>query len=63
MTAGDSSRQIPLQTGDVIHGLNGSPVTTLHGLREALANMKLGDVVVLQVEREGQLTYISFTRD
>jgi S1-C subfamily serine protease len=63
LTAGDSSRQIPLQTGDVIHSLNGSSVTTLQSLRAAFANVKLGDVVALQVERDGQLTYISFTRD
>lgn len=63
LTAGESSQQTPLQTGDVIHGLNGSPITTLQGLREALASVKLGDAVVLQVERDGQLTYISFTRD
>lgn len=63
LTAGESSRQTPLQTGDVIHRLNGSPITTLQGLREALASVKLGEAVVLQVERDGQLTYVSFTRD
>ena len=61
MTAGDVSRDIPLQTGDVIHGLNGTPITTLDGLREALAKLKPGDGVALQLERLGQLIYVSFT--
>ena len=61
MTEGDASRDIPLQTGDVIHGLNGAPITTLAGLREALAKVKTGDAVALQLERLGQLIYVSFT--
>ena len=61
MTAGDVSRDIPLQSGDVIHGLNGTPITTLDGLREALAKLKPGDGVALQLERLGQLIYVSFT--
>ena len=60
MSAGDTSNDIPLQTGDVIHGMNGTPVTTLAGLREALAKLKLGDAVALQLERFGQLIYVSF---
>jgi len=61
MTEGDASKDIPLQTGDVIHGLNGTPITTLAGLREALAKVKTGDAVALQLERLGQLIYVSFT--
>jgi serine protease Do len=60
MTAGDVSRDIPLQSGDVIHGLNGTPITTLAELREALAKVKQGDAVALQLERSGQLIYVSF---
>ena len=36
-TLGVRTAEVPLQTGDVIHGINGAPVTTLEGLREALA--------------------------
>ena len=61
MTAGDGSNDIPLQTGDVIHGLNGTPITTLAGLREELAKVKTGDAVALQLERFGQLIYVSFS--
>lgn len=60
LTAGERSQEIPLQTGDVIHGLNGTPVTTLAELREGLAKLKAGDAVVLQIERYGQLIYVSF---
>ena len=59
-TAGEGAGDIPLQTGDVIHGFNGTPITTLAGLREALAKQKSGDAIALQVERYGQLIYVSF---
>jgi len=52
--------EIPLQTGDVIHGLNGTPITTLAELRDSLAKLKQGDPVALLVERYGQLIYVSF---
>jgi S1-C subfamily serine protease len=44
----------------VIHGLNGTPITTLAGLRDSLATLKQGDPVALLVERYGQLIYVSF---
>jgi serine protease Do len=55
-----AEQEIPLQTGDVIHALNGTPVTSLAGLRESLAKLKPGDAVALLVERFGQLIYVSF---
>jgi serine protease Do len=61
-TLGARTAEIPLQTGDVIHGLNGTPITTLDGLREVLGKQKPGAAVALQIERDGQLTYVSFTR-
>jgi len=60
-TLGAATVEIPLETGDVIHGLNGAAVTTLDGLRETLAKLKTGDPVALQIERSGQLMYISFS--
>jgi serine protease Do len=60
-TLGSGTVEIPLQTGDVIHGLNGTTITTLDGLRAALAKQKTGDAIALQVERYGQLIYISFS--
>jgi serine protease Do len=61
-TLGARTGEIPLQTGDVIHGLNSTPITTLDGLRAALAAMKMGDPVALQIERHEQIFYVSFTR-
>jgi len=60
-TLGSGTAEVPLQTGDVIHGLNGTTITTLSGLRESLAKLKSGDPVALQIERYGQLMYISFS--
>jgi serine protease Do len=61
-TLGARTGEIPLQTGDVIHGLNATPITTLDGLRAALAAMKPGEPVALQIERHEQIFYVSFTR-
>jgi len=49
-----------LQTGDVIHALNTTPITSMDGLRAAVQSLKTGDPVVLQVERSDGLTYLSF---
>ena len=54
------SGEVPLQTGDVIHGMNGSVVTSLSDLRDGVARIAPGDPVVLWIERYGQLIYISF---
>jgi serine protease Do len=61
-TLGTRTGEIPLQTADVIHGINGAPVTTLEGLRAELAKFKPGDAVALQIERHAQIFYVSFTR-
>ena len=49
-----------LQTGDVIHALNTTAITSLDMLRAAVQSLKIGDPVVLQVERSDGLTYLSF---
>jgi serine protease Do len=49
-----------LETGDVIHALNATPVADMASLRAAVLNLKTGDPVVLQVERSDGLTYLSF---
>lgn len=60
-TLGAGTGEVPLQTGDVIHGLNGTTMTSLSDLRDALAKLAPGDSVVLWIERYGQLMYVSFT--
>ena len=59
-TSGAGIGEVPLQTGDVIHGLNGTTVTSMADLREGLAKLASGDAVVLLIERYGQLIYVSF---
>jgi serine protease Do len=49
-----------LQTGDVIHSLNTTPISDIAGLRAAVLSLKGGDPVVLQVERSDGMTYLSF---
>jgi serine protease Do len=59
-TAEGGSRESGLQPGDVIHAMNGNPVESVEGLRQAVLAVKAGDPVVLQVERQGRLTYLAF---
>jgi len=49
-----------LQTGDIIHTLNTTPITSMDALRSTILTLKTGDPVVLQVERSDGLTYLSF---
>jgi serine protease Do len=51
---------IGLQAGDIIHRVNSTSVDSVDALRVALHSLKAGDPVVLQVEREGGLMYVSF---
>ncbi len=57
----DASSEVPLQTGDVIRTLNGEPMESLDKLRQALANLKPGSAVALQIQRDERLMYVSFT--
>jgi serine protease Do len=49
-----------LQTGDIIHSLNTTSITSMDELRSAVQKLKTGAAVVLQVERSDGLTYLSF---
>ena len=49
-----------LQSGDIIHALNGADIITPDGLRQALVKLKTGDSAVLQIERQGRLMYLAF---
>ena len=55
------ARGEPLIPGDVIHALNGRAVGSLVGLRAALDELGTGDAIVLQVERAGELRYVTLT--
>jgi serine protease Do len=46
------------EPGDVIHAVNTTAIKDLAGLKQALRNLHSGDAVVLQVERDGELSYL-----
>jgi serine protease Do len=48
-----------LQLGDVIYSVNNMPVTGVASLRKALDGLKEADPLVLQVERNGRLMYVT----
>jgi hypothetical protein len=41
--------------------VNNQQVSTLQGLKDTMHALKPGVAVTLQVQREGRLTYVSFT--
>jgi serine protease Do len=49
-----------LQAGDIIHQLNLTLIDSVATLRTAVGALKTGDAVVLQIERDGGLMYVSF---
>jgi serine protease Do len=55
--------EVPLNAGDVIRMLNGQPMTTLDRLRDALKSLPRGTAVVLQIQRDQKLMFISFIFD
>jgi serine protease Do len=46
------------EPGDVIHAVNTTSVTDIAGLKQALRSVQAGDAIVLQIEREGGLSYL-----
>jgi S1-C subfamily serine protease len=52
-----------LATGDTIHGVNGTPVTSIIDLRRALDGLKPRSAVALQIERNGQFLFLAFELD
>jgi serine protease Do len=61
--AAESSVDTSLSTGDVIHAVNGNRVATLQALRNDLDQVASGSPVVIQIERDGRLMYVSFELD
>jgi serine protease Do len=48
-----------LRLGDVIYSVNREPIASVEALRAALDAIKPGDPLVLQIERDGKLTFLS----
>jgi serine protease Do len=55
-----AAHDVPVLPGDVIVSMNDVPTMTLDYLRTALKRLGPADPVVLQVEREGKLMFLSF---
>jgi serine protease Do len=60
--AGTSAADPHVESGDLILAVNGTPITSVVSLRDAMGRIDHGHAVVLQVERDGGLTYVSFER-
>jgi S1-C subfamily serine protease len=46
------------EPGDVIHAINTVPIKDIAGLKEFLRGVHSGDAIVLQIERDGGLSYL-----
>jgi serine protease Do len=58
-TQESSGDEVPLIAGDVIHALNGFTVRSVDGLRVLLNDVKADVEFVLQIERGGQLLFVT----
>jgi len=47
-----------LHAGDVIYAVNGTPISSVASLRQALDDSKAGNPIILQIEREGRLRFL-----
>jgi serine protease Do len=52
-----------LKLGDVIYTVNTTPVSTLDALRTAVDDLKTADPLVLQIERDGKLMYLTLSAE
>lgn len=52
-----------LRAGDIIHALNRTRIESIQQLRSVLRQLKAGDAVVLQIERQQKLQYVDFEAD
>jgi serine protease Do len=57
------SREGGLAPGDIIYAVNGKPVAGLAELRTVVDALKVGDTVVLQLERQGALMYLAYSAE
>ena len=51
------------ETGDVIYQVNGTVVTSVQVLRRMVGALKPGDPLVVQIERDGKLMYLTLSGD
>jgi serine protease Do len=58
-----TQQRTDLAMDDLIRSVNGRPVSTVKELRSEIEKYKSGESVVLQIERNGRLMYVSFEMD
>jgi serine protease Do len=54
------AQYVDIQSGDVIHSLNGVAMSSVEAFRNGIDDLKPGAAVVLQIERDGRFQYLSF---
>jgi serine protease Do len=59
-TSGANAVDTGLQTGDIIHAIDRTPLQSISQFQAMVRNLKSGDAVVLQIERNGKLQYLAF---
>jgi serine protease Do len=55
-----ATEEVNLKTGDILYYANKTRLDSVTTLRNFMAGLKSGDPVVLQIERDGLLTFLSF---
>ncbi len=58
-TQASSGNEVPLVAGDVIHSVNSFAVRSVDGLRVLVDDVKANSEIVLQIERNGQLLFVT----
>ena len=56
----ESTADVSLEAGDIIHTMNGTSIKTIEQLRSALNRVAANTPVVLQIERSGKLMFVAF---
>jgi serine protease Do len=60
LSPGPDTESRSFHAGDIIHAINNTPMKSVEQLRSALHQLKSGDPVVLQIERQGKLQFVAF---
>jgi serine protease Do len=55
-----ATEEVNLKTGDILYYANKTKLDSVTTLKNFMAGLKSGDPVVLQIERDGLLTFLSF---
>ena len=61
--AAGAATEVPLQARDIIRQLNNRQMVTLQSLKDALQAIPVGKPATLQIQRDGRLMFVSFTRE